>query len=69
MSAEIIALRPTDAELERAWQAYDAARLRVEELYAAAPASTSQERLAAVTEAARLHRAFTRLCARAEAER
>lgn len=63
MSAEIIALRPAQAELDAAWAAYDAARLRVEELYRN-PDSAPAERRAAVMEAERLHGEFRRLYAR-----
>lgn len=66
MSAEIIALRPPQAQLDEAWAAYDAARLRVEALYRD-EASTSDQRRAAVIEAERLHQAFRRLMGRAEA--
>jgi hypothetical protein len=65
VSAEIVRLRPAQAELDAAWAAYDASRLKVEELYRDGT-STSHERRAAVIEAERLHADFRRLYARAE---
>jgi hypothetical protein len=67
MSAEIVTLRPAQAELDAAWAAYDAARLQVEELYRN-PDSVPAERRAAVIEAERLHGEFRRLYARAGAQ-
>lgn len=67
MGAQVLSFKPTDAEMEQAWQAYDSARLRVEAMYAISHLTTEQDRRAAVHEANRLHRIFYRLCARAEA--
>lgn len=65
MSAEIVRLRPEQADLDAAWSAYDAARLHVEQLYRNLD-STPAERRAAVIEAERLHGDFRRLYSRAE---
>jgi len=62
----VIHLRPAQAELDAAWQAYDAARLRVESLYRD-DASTPDQRRTAVIEANQLHSTFKRLCERTEA--
>lgn len=66
MSGEVIVLRPAQAEVEDAWAAYDAARLRVEDLYRD-PESTPAQRREAVMAAERLHQEFRRLYARSEA--
>lgn len=65
MNGQVIPFRPAEAELDEAWQAYDAARLRVEALYRD-ETSTSDQRRGAVIEAERLHAAFRRMLSRAE---
>lgn len=67
MTAEVISFRPTDAELEAAWEVYDEAQRRVVDMYRSEGGSTAAQRRAAVVEADRLHAHFKRLCERAEA--
>lgn len=68
VTAEILSFRPSEDELSGAWAAYDEARLRTMRLYRD-PASTTKQRLEAVSEENRLHHKFYRLCIRAEAPR
>jgi len=66
MSAEVISLRPSQADLEAAWAAYDAARMQLERLYAFPVSSTDNERFNAAIQAVRAHQAFYRLAKRME---
>ena len=63
---QILSFSPAQSELDEAWAAYDAARLRVEDLYRD-EASTACQRRSAVVEAERLHATFRRLFQRSEA--
>lgn len=66
---QLLPFLPSDTELEAAWAAFEAARDHAESLCADRDRTTARQRMEAAMDANRLHRAFARLCARAEARR
>jgi hypothetical protein len=60
----VVQFRPSDAEIEEAWQAFDAAQQEANRV-AADPTSSSHDRFKASIAAISLHRRFYRLCVRA----
>lgn len=67
MSAEVISFRPSDADLEEAWEAYDQAQRHVMSLFEDLSATSSRQRMEAALEANRRLLAFRRLATRWDA--
>jgi hypothetical protein len=63
---QVLSFKPSETELQEAWEAFDAARINVERLYAWPVNSTPEQRFAACMTMNECHRRFTRLCARME---
>ena len=63
---QILSFVPAKSEVDQAWSAYDAARLRAEALYRD-DQSTPDQRRTAVEESMRLHHNFRRLFLRSGA--
>lgn len=64
MSAEVISFRPSEDELQAAWDAYDRAHRHFLSLYEHVNSTSSRERMDAALEANKLFREFRRLCDR-----
>ena len=65
---KVVRLFYSEADLEEAWQRFDAANIRLHDLYRD-PAASEQDRRAAGLEAARLEVEFRQVFARTEAPR